>query len=82
MYHIEVVVVVQITKTPTGLTLSQTKYIQDLLTKSNMLHSKPITTPADPSTRLVLFLVSHSLIQNYTDKLLIPSNMQQSHVLI
>lgn len=45
---------VQITAIATGLTLSQAKYIQDLLTKCNMLHSKPITTATDPSTRLTL----------------------------
>ncbi|XP_068309693.1 uncharacterized mitochondrial protein AtMg00810-like [Pyrus communis] len=39
---------IQITRTASGLFLSQEKYIQDLLKKSDMLDSKPAVTPCLP----------------------------------
>lgn len=43
---------IQISRTPTGLTMTQSNYIRDVLFKSKMIDSKPISTPADPTTRL------------------------------
>ena len=40
-------------RSPKGLFLNQAKYITDLLTKHNMLHSKPTKTPYVPHVRLV-----------------------------
>ena len=42
-----------ITRTSKGLFLSQSKYAHDLLTKHNMLLSKPTKTPCVPNLRLV-----------------------------
>lgn len=42
----------QIHRNTAGLTLSQEKYIQNILHCSNMTEASPISTPADPSTRL------------------------------
>ena len=39
---------------PKGLSINQAKYIIDLLTKHNMLNSKPAKTPYVPHVRLVL----------------------------
>ncbi|KAB2595380.1 hypothetical protein D8674_030830 [Pyrus ussuriensis x Pyrus communis] len=44
---------IQITRTDSGLFLSQSKYIQDLLQKTEMLEAKPCDTPCLPSTRLL-----------------------------
>nr|XP_028959295.1 uncharacterized protein LOC108171893 [Malus domestica] len=44
---------IQITKTANGLFLSQQKYVQDLLTKTEMLDSKACDTPCLPYTRLL-----------------------------
>lgn len=45
---------VQITKTHNDITLSQQKYIEDLLLKSQIHDSKSFTNPANLSTKLVL----------------------------
>lgn len=42
----------QITATTTGLALSQQRYIEDILHRSKMQDSTPISTPADPNSRL------------------------------
>uniref|UniRef100_A0A2N9HY44 CCHC-type domain-containing protein n=1 Tax=Fagus sylvatica TaxID=28930 RepID=A0A2N9HY44_FAGSY len=42
----------QITRSSQGLTLTQTKYATDLLTKHNMLNCSPCKTPCVPNTRL------------------------------
>ena len=44
---------IQITQQPNGLYLSQSKYISDLLAKTDMLHSKSCPTPCLPYTRLL-----------------------------
>ncbi|VVA25644.1 PREDICTED: Retrovirus-related Pol poly from transposon TN, partial [Prunus dulcis] len=44
---------IQITKTATGLFLSQTKYVADLLVKSEMFDAKPCDTPCLPYNRLL-----------------------------
>ena len=44
---------IQITRTTTGLFLSQTKYVEDLLTKSEMDIAKPCDTPCLPYHRLL-----------------------------
>ncbi|KAM1452490.1 hypothetical protein ACFX2I_039449 [Malus domestica] len=44
---------IQITRTASGLLLSQEKYIQDLLKKTEMLDSKPAATPCLPYNRLL-----------------------------
>jgi hypothetical protein len=44
---------IQITRTATGLFLSQTKYVEDLLTKSEMVAAKPCDTPCLPYHRLL-----------------------------
>ncbi|XP_070667334.1 uncharacterized mitochondrial protein AtMg00810-like [Malus domestica] len=44
---------IQITQTSSGMFLSQSKYVADLLGKANMVHSKPCTTPCLPYNRLV-----------------------------
>lgn len=41
-------------RTPTGMHLMQRKYVTDLLTKTNMLHSKPVSTPMASSPKLTL----------------------------
>ncbi|KAM2695500.1 hypothetical protein EV1_039988 [Malus domestica] len=43
----------QITQTSSGMFLSQSKYVADLLGKTDMVHSKPCTTPCLPYNRLV-----------------------------
>ncbi|CAM8940349.1 unnamed protein product [Rhodiola kirilowii] len=45
---------IQITRSSSGISLSQHNYILDVLARSKMLDSKPISTPADPSSRLKL----------------------------
>ena len=40
-------------RSPKGLSINQGKYITDLLTKHNMLNSKPAKTPCVPHVRLV-----------------------------
>lgn len=40
---------------PTGLLLSQRKYIKDLLICSQMLHAKPISSPMAASLKLSIF---------------------------
>lgn len=42
----------KIQKSKTGITLSQQSYISDIITKSNMSLSSPMTTPADPYSHL------------------------------
>ncbi|KAI3516852.1 hypothetical protein L1887_15941 [Cichorium endivia] len=42
----------QIQKSKTGITLSQQSYISDIITRSNMSLSSPMTTPADPYSHL------------------------------
>jgi hypothetical protein len=44
---------IQITRTATGLFLSQTKYVKDMLTKSKMVAAKPYDTPCLPYHRLL-----------------------------
>jgi hypothetical protein len=44
----------QVTRTSAGLHLNQAKYASDLLTKHNMMDSKPAKTPSCPNTRLSL----------------------------
>ena len=44
---------IQITRTPTGLFLSQSKYVKDLLLKSEMVDVKPCDTPCLPYHRLL-----------------------------
>lgn len=44
---------IQITKTASGLYLSQTKYIQDLLVKTEMLEAKACDTPCLPYNKLL-----------------------------
>jgi len=44
---------IQITRTATGLFLSQTKYVEDMLTKSKMVAAKPCDTPCLPYHRLL-----------------------------
>ena len=44
---------IQISKTVSGLFLSQARYIKDLLEKTEMLESKPCDTPCLPSSRLL-----------------------------
>ncbi|XP_070674720.1 uncharacterized protein [Malus domestica] len=44
---------IQISRTPTGLFLSQSKYVLDLLTKTEMLDAKPCDTPCLPYNRLL-----------------------------
>lgn len=43
----------QIQKTKSGLMLSQESYITDILNRSNMSLSSPVTTPSDPNTLLI-----------------------------
>ncbi|KAF5470864.1 hypothetical protein F2P56_011352 [Juglans regia] len=43
---------IEVTRTPSGLCLSQSKYKTDLLHRTNMHQSKPVTTPMASSTRL------------------------------
>jgi hypothetical protein len=44
---------IQITHTSTGLFLSQCKYVEDLLLKSEMVDAKPCDTPCLPYHRLL-----------------------------
>ena len=45
---------VEVLATPTGLLLSQQKYVIDLLSKHNMLGSKPVSTPLVVGTSLII----------------------------
>lgn len=45
---------IEVTGTPNGLNLSQTKYMKDLLTRSNMLNAKPCDTPMATGSALSL----------------------------
>nr|BAA78425.1 polyprotein [Arabidopsis thaliana]BAK41505.1 polyprotein [Arabidopsis thaliana]BAK41506.1 polyprotein [Arabidopsis thaliana]BAK41508.1 polyprotein [Arabidopsis thaliana]BAK41509.1 polyprotein [Arabidopsis thaliana] len=42
-------------RVPTGLHLSQRRYILDLLARTNMITAKPVTTPMAPSPKLSLY---------------------------
>ena len=44
---------VEVLATSTGLLLSQQKYVIDLLSKHNMLHSKPVSTPLVVGTSFI-----------------------------
>jgi histone deacetylase 1/2 len=44
---------IQITRTPIGLFLSQSKYVKDLLLKSEMIDAKPCDTPCLPYHKLL-----------------------------
>ncbi|KAM1014784.1 hypothetical protein ACFX2C_044728 [Malus domestica] len=44
---------IQITQNASGLFLSQSKYVSDLLVKADMVHSKPCSTPCLPYNRLL-----------------------------
>ncbi|CAN6699168.1 unnamed protein product [Malus baccata var. baccata] len=44
---------IQISRTATGLFLSQSKYVLDILTKTEMIDAKPCDTPCLPYTRLL-----------------------------
>lgn len=44
----------EVIRTKNGLHLMQRKYLTDLLTKTNMLHSKPVNTPMASSPKLTL----------------------------
>uniref|UniRef100_A0A2N9EX53 Reverse transcriptase Ty1/copia-type domain-containing protein n=1 Tax=Fagus sylvatica TaxID=28930 RepID=A0A2N9EX53_FAGSY len=46
--------VIQVPRDSVGLNLSQAKYATALLHKHNMFHTKPISTPCTPNTRLFL----------------------------
>ncbi|KAM1900185.1 hypothetical protein ACFX14_029161 [Malus domestica] len=45
----------EIQRTPTAMYLTQSKYILDLLKKTNMCDAKPLTTPATTGRKLSLF---------------------------
>lgn len=45
---------IEAVRTKDGLHLMQRKYVTDLLTKTNMLHSKPVATPMASSPKLTL----------------------------
>lgn len=45
---------IEAVRTKDGLHLMQRKYVTDLLTKTNMLHSKPVSTPMASSPKLTL----------------------------
>ncbi|WMV45082.1 hypothetical protein MTR67_038467 [Solanum verrucosum] len=45
---------VEVTPTSDGIILSQGKYIRDLLRRTNMVDAKPISSPAEPGSRLIL----------------------------
>jgi hypothetical protein len=45
---------IQVSHTSKGLFLSQKKYISDLLTRTNMMHSKGVSTPMLPKEKLSL----------------------------
>ncbi|KAL5713021.1 non-specific serine/threonine protein kinase [Ranunculus cassubicifolius] len=55
----------EITKTPSGLLISQSKYIHDLLNKTNMANAKPCQTPCD--TKLKLDTTSGDLLADPTE---------------
>ena len=42
----------QIRRSPAGLTLSQEKYIHDILCRNNMTEASSISTPANPTSHL------------------------------
>ncbi|KAM1010062.1 hypothetical protein TB1_044704 [Malus domestica] len=44
---------IQITQNASGMFLSQSKYVSDLLLKADMVHSKPCSTPCLPYNRLL-----------------------------
>ena len=48
---------IQVTRDSTGLNLSRAKYATALLHKHNMSHTKPISTPCTPNTRLSLSMM-------------------------
>ncbi|KAH9673545.1 retrovirus-related pol polyprotein from transposon RE1 [Citrus sinensis] len=56
---------IEATQTAMGLHLCQTKYILDLLHRTEFLHSKPMTTPAVSGRRLSLF--DGDLLSNPTE---------------
>lgn len=45
---------IEVRHSPQGLVLMQHKYIKDLLSRTNMLASKGVTTPMVPTDKLVL----------------------------
>lgn len=53
---------IEATRMKQGLHLMQRKYIVDLLTKTNMLDAKPVSTPVAPTPKLSLF--TGTLLEN------------------
>ena len=56
---------IEVTRTSSGLHLMQRKYIQDLLTKTKLLDSKPVFTPLASHPKLTL--ASGTMLSNPTD---------------
>lgn len=54
MGHISYFLGIEARRTSQGLHLMQKKYVIDLLTKTNMLHAKPVATPLASSPKLTL----------------------------
>lgn len=46
---------IEVTRTEAGLTLTQTKYINDLLHLTNMISTKPVSTPKEENLSLSVF---------------------------
>lgn len=52
--HLSYFLGIEATRNKAGLHLMQRKYVIDLLTKTNMLHAKPVSTPMAPHPKLLL----------------------------
>lgn len=72
----------EITRTPTTMYLSQSKYILDLLQKTKMSDAKPLTTPAATGRKLSIY--EGEPLADGTDfrSVVVPSNIFFSHGLI
>ncbi|WMV09995.1 hypothetical protein MTR67_003380 [Solanum verrucosum] len=46
---------IEVSPTSYGIILSQGRYIRDLLRRTNMVDAKPISSPTEPGSRLILF---------------------------
>lgn len=73
---------VAVTRVPTGLLLSQSRYITDILARTNMQEAKPITSPMAASTSLSKFLDPNFQILPFTIVLLVLYKIFSSCVLI
>lgn len=56
---------IRITQTSQGIELDQSKYINDILVRFNMIEAKPISTPSDPAQKLSIEMLTEDDSKNH-----------------